>query len=251
MLKKLICVFFCLFNLTAHASEIAPITVHFATEATYPPFEYMDESGNIQGFDIDIANAICKVEQLHCVFSNQAYNSLIPSIQMGKFDAAIAAMGVTPEREQQVNFTASYYEPSAVFIAPLSAHATLASVKGSIIGVQQGSTYESYLKAKYAGLVTIKNYASIQDAYFDLMAGRVEMVLADTPIAKDWLKKSDHAQKFGIVEKPIIDHDYFGTGYGIAVNKNNADLLESLNQGLKTIQKNGTYEKIYNSYFGH
>lgn len=237
-------------SITAQAAT-PPVEVRFATEATYPPFEYMDEHGTIQGFDIDIAKAICQVEKLNCTFSNQAYNSLIPSIQMGKFDAAIAAMGVTPEREEQVNFTASYYEPSAVFIAPLSAHATLASVPGSIIGVQQGSTFESYLKAKYGATVTLKKYGSIQETYLDLIAGRVDMVLADTPIAKDWLSKSDHASVFGVVEKPIIDHTYFGSGYAIAVNKNNADLLEQLNLGLKTIRKNGTYQKIYQSYFGH
>ncbi len=250
-IKKIIAIGLGLF-FTGFQAQAAtpPVEVRFATEATYPPFEYMDEDGVIQGFDIDIAKAICQVEQLQCTFSNQAYNSLIPSIQMGKFDAAIAAMGVTPEREEQVNFTASYYVPSAVFIAPLSVHATLASVKGSIIGVQQGSTFESYLKAKYGNTVTLKKYASIQETYLDLIAGRVDMVLADTPIAKDWLSKSDHAKVFGIVEKPIIDHEYFGTGYAIAVNKNNADLLEQLNQGLKTIQKNGTYQKIYHAYFG-
>lgn len=251
MLKQGLAGLLCLFSLTAVAADQKPIAIHFAMEATYPPFEFMDSSGQIQGYDVDIANAICKKINATCTFSNQAFNSLIPSLQIGKFDAVISAMSVTAERAQQVNFTASYYEPTAAFVAPLSAHATLASVVGATVGVQQGSTFESYLKNKYPHQVTIKNYASIQDAFLDLMSGRVSMVLADTPIVSDFLKKSDNAKRFGVVGEPIVDHTYFGSGYAIAVNKNNADLLESLNAGLAAIKKDGTFKQLNQTYFGH
>lgn len=250
MIKKILAGLLCLSSCAAVAAP-APLTIRFVTEATYPPFESMNPSGQIIGFDVDVANAICASIHAECTFSNQAFNSLIPSVQIGKYDAIIASLAVTPEREKEVNFTNSYYEPSAAFVAPLSAKASLQAINGKIIGVQQGSIFETYLKDKYAGKVTIKTYASVQDAYLDLMAGRVDMVLVDTPILMDWLNKSNHRTQFGIVGKPIVDHQYFGTGYAIAVNKNNAELLESLNQGLAAIKKNGEYGKIYQSYFGH
>lgn len=249
MIKKILACLLCIFSCGVMAAP-APLTIHFAMEATYPPFEYMDANGQIQGFDVDLAKAICASIKAECTFSNQAFNSLIPSLQIGKFDAIISAMAVTDERKQQVNFTNNYYEPTGAFVAPLSAKETLSAIPGKVIGVQQGSTYESYLKDKYAGKVTIKNYASVQDAFLDLISGRVDMVLADTPIVTDWLKKTNHASQFGIVGEPIVDHTYFGTGYAIAVNKNNADLLEALNQGLAAVKKDGTLTKLYQSYFG-
>lgn len=229
-----------------------PLVIHFAMEATYPPFESMDANGQIEGFDVDLAKAICVAINAECTFSNQPFSSLIPSIEIGKYDAVISSMSVTDERKKQVNFTESYYEPSGAFVAPMSEKASLNAITGKIIGVQQGSTYESYLKDKYPdGRVNIKKYASVQDAFLDLIAGRVDMVLADTPIVTHWLMKVDHGDEYAIVDKPIIDHAYFGTGYAIAVNKNNADLLELLNRGLAQVKKDGTLAKLIKTYFGN
>lgn len=236
--------------LTQPLYAASPVVIRFATEATYPPFEYIDQSGQIKGFDIDIANALCARIKAQCTFSNQAFNSLIPSLKLGKFDALISALGVTPEREKQVAFTHSYYEPSGSFVARISAHYLLTSLPGKTIGAQQGSTFEKYLHDKYGNKVTVKTYASIQDAFLDLDSGRVDAVLADTPIAQAWLKQSDNAKMYAIVEKPIVDHDYFGAGYGIAVNLNSKDLLDELNKALDQIKANGTYEKILRQYFG-
>ena len=225
-------------------------TIRFATEATYPPFEYIDESGQIKGFDIDIANALCQQMKVQCTFSNQSFNSLIPSLKLGKFDGIIAALGVTPEREKQVSFTSSYYEPSASFVAPLDKHYTMASLVGKKIGVQQGSTFEKYLNDHYRSKVTVKTYASIQDAFLDLVSGRVDIVLADTPIAKAWLKQDKNSNKYSIIDKPIVDHAYFGTGYGIAVRKNDTELLNALQKALAEIKANGKYNEIVKKYFG-
>jgi arginine transport system substrate-binding protein len=219
-----------------------------ATEATYPPFEYQDEKGNIKGFDIDIANALCKQMKAECTFTNQAFSSLIPSLAIGKFDAIIAALGITAERQKEVSFTDSYYTPSASFVAPLSKHYQLKNLTGKTVGVQQGSTFEKYLSEKYGKQLTPKTYASIQEAFLDLTAGRVDVVIADTTIAQIWLKNN---KNYTIVGKPITDIEYFGIGYGIAVSKNNPTLLNDLNAALKAIKANGEYDKVIKEYFGH
>lgn len=224
-------------------------TIRFATEATYPPFEFVDETGKIKGFDIDIANALCQEIKAECTFTTQPFNSLIPSLKIGKFDALISALGVTPERQQQVAFTHAYYEPSGSFVAPIAKHYTLAELPGKVIGVQQSSTFEKYLRETYNQKIKIKTYASIQEAFLDLMSGRVDVVLADTPIAQSWLQKN--STEYAIVEKPFTNKTYFGAGYGIAVKKDAVDLLNALNAALDKIKANGTYNKITDQYFGN
>lgn len=234
------------------ASMATPVkTIRFATEATYPPFEFIDESGQMTGFDIDITNALCRQIKAQCTFSNQSFNRLIPSLKLGKFDAIIAALGVTPERQKEVDFTISYYEPSASFVALIEKHYSILNVTGKTVGVQQGSVFEKYLHDKYKSKVTIKTYASAQDAFLDLVLGRLDMVLADTPIAVAWLRQNDNNKKYSMIDKPVIDHDYFGSGYGIAVQKNNMELLNTFNKALAEIKANGTYNKIIAKYFGN
>lgn len=225
-------------------------TVRFAMEATYPPFEFVNSSGQIQGFDVDIAKALCNKLKATCTFSNQAFNSLIPSLKLGKFDAIISALGVTKERQKQVAFTESYYEPTSSFVAPTAKKYVLADIVGKVVGVQVSSTMEAYLKDQYGHKIKLKTYASIQDAFLDLVSGRVDIVLADTPIAKDWLKQSEHSKSYNIIDKPIVDSAYFGSGFGIAVRKDDKVLLDALNQALADIKKDGTYATISKHYFG-
>ena len=246
-MKKIIAA---LFTLLMSGSLMAaiPNPIRFATEATYPPFEYTDESGKIKGFDIDIAQALCQQMKVECTFSNQSFNSLVPSLKIGKFDAVIASLGVTSERLKQVDFTNAYYEPSAVFVAALNKHYTLNDIDGKSVGAQEGSTFLKYLQDKYGNKITVKSYASVQDAFLDLVAGRVDLVLADTPIATTWIKQPANIKQFAIIGKPIADHEYFGVGYGIAVRKNNPELLNAFNKALADIKANGIYQKIRKQY---
>jgi arginine transport system substrate-binding protein len=224
-------------------------TIRFATEATYPPFEFIDASGKIKGFDIDIANALCKKLNAQCTFSHQSFNSLIPSLNIGKFDALISALGITAERQKQVAFTHPYYEPSGSFIAAKSKNYALSDIPSKIVGVQQSSTFETYIRDKYAGKVTMKTYASIQDAFLDLVSGRLDIVLADTPIALAWFKQDKNGINYSIIDKPIVDPTYFGAGYGIAVRKDEQALLNALNKALAEIKADGTYATIAKTYF--
>jgi len=224
-------------------------TIHFATEATYPPFESVSADGKIQGFDIDVANALCQQIHAQCDFSNQPFASLIPSLNLGKFDALIAALGITPEREKQVSFTHTYYEPSASFVATIANHYTLQQLNGKTIGTQMGSTFAQYLQEAYGDKVTVKLYGSFQEAYLDLTAGRIDAVLSDTPVATAWLKEANHAAQYGIIDKPVTNATYFGSGYGIAVRKDDQALLEELNQALAAIKANGTYGNLVKKYF--
>ncbi|MGB6976121.1 MAG: lysine/arginine/ornithine ABC transporter substrate-binding protein [Gammaproteobacteria bacterium] len=226
-------------------------TLQFATEATYPPFESVGPSGQLQGFDLDVANALCEKIQTKCTFVSAPFDSLIPSLKLNKYDVVFGAMDITPERSKQVDFTNPYFVNTAIFIVPKTAHftATPAGLKGKTIGVQQGTTLGSYLQTLYDNTVTLKHYASVQDALLDLQSGRIDAVFSDTPVITDWIKKQGNGN-YVTLGQPINDPHYFGLGYAFAVRKGNTQLLNALNQALAEIKKDGTLNKLVNQYFG-
>ena len=220
--------------------------IKFAMEATYAPFEYMDENNLIQGFDVDLANALCEEMKATCTFHNQAFDSLIPALKFKRYDAAISAMDITEARLQQVNFSDAYYDNSAAFISIEGKVADQAALEGKRIGVQNGSTHQSYLLEQLPG-VTAVPYSSYQDAFIDMKNGRIDSVFGDTAVVAEWFKKEDNLTYVG---DQVTNQEYFGNGFGIAVNKSNPELVAQLNKALAAVKANGEYDKIFNKYFG-
>ena len=227
-------------------SAAAQEEIKFAMEATYAPFEYMDENNQIQGFDVDLANALCDVIEAKCSFHNQPFDSLIPALKFRRYDAAISGIDITEQRQKVVNFTDAYYENSAAFVALKDKVADQNALQGKRVGVQNGSTHQSYL-TEQMGKVTAVPYASYQDAFIDMQNGRIDSVFGDTAVVAEWFKKNDSLVYVG---NPVTNAKYFGNGFGIALNKDNEALLNKLNAALKTVKDNGTYQQIFDKYFG-
>ena len=137
MKKTVLAVALCAASLGAAQAE----EVKFVTNAAYAPFEFVDENNEMQGFDIDLAKAICEVQKLDCCFHNQAFDSLIPSLKFRRYNAAIAAMDITPERAKQVDFSDIYYENSAVFVTPEQKFADADQLQKEIPGVSFNGDY--------------------------------------------------------------------------------------------------------------
>ncbi|MFZ7109129.1 lysine/arginine/ornithine ABC transporter substrate-binding protein [Avibacterium avium] len=216
--------------------------ITFAMEPSYPPFELTNEKGEIVGFDVDIANAICKEIEATCHFKSQAFDALIPSLIKGRgFDAAISAIDITEARAKQVAFSQPYYESSASFIA-VKGKADLATAK--TVGVQNGTTYQQYANAE-TKQYKAKSYASLQDAILDLKNGRIDLIFGDTDVLRDMFEKNP---ELTFVGERVTDKRYFNNGLGIAVNKSNTALVESLNKGIEAIKANGEYQKIYDKW---
>ncbi|KEQ18748.1 lysine/arginine/ornithine ABC transporter substrate-binding protein [Endozoicomonas numazuensis] len=241
--------------LTASVVTIASIqvqaaeTIRFATEATYPPFEFVGKDNQLEGFDIDLANAICSELKAECTFSNQPFDSLIPSLKFRRFDAVISGMDITPDRLKQVDFSSPYYENSAIFVADKNDKLTsIDALKGKSVGVQNGSTHQQYVIDKLESKgVKVRPYDTFQNAFLDMTSGRVDAVFADTAVAKEWLAERGEGQ-YAQVGPEIKDANYFGIGYGIAVRKKD-ELKMKLDAALSTLKENGTYQKIYDKYF--
>ncbi|HVV69878.1 MAG TPA: lysine/arginine/ornithine ABC transporter substrate-binding protein [Gammaproteobacteria bacterium] len=253
MLKKILAIgaAVVLYLMCSPLRAAIPETINFATEATFPPFEYMDASGQVKGFEIDMVNAMCQLMKVKCTYSNQPWVSLIPSLKLGKFQAIISAMSITPERQQQVDFTQPYFATTAHFVVPVGSQLVISpeGLKGKVVGVQIGTTSSKYLEAKYGKIVTIKTYPNQQEALLDLAAGRVDTVLGDTPVTAEWLRQRGLNKKYVFTGPAIDDPAFFGVGYGIAVKKGNKELLDAFNKALAEIKANGTWQKIVDAYF--
>ncbi|MEH6532116.1 MAG: arginine ABC transporter substrate-binding protein [Photobacterium frigidiphilum] len=230
----------------ASANAAAQEEIKFAMEATYAPFEYVDENNQIQGFDVDLANALCKEINAKCSFHNQAFDSLIPALKFKRYDAAISGIDITEARQKQVSFTNPYYDNSAAFVAVEGKVANQAALSGKRVGVQNGSTHQSYLIDQMTG-VTAVPYASYQDAFIDMQNGRIDSVFGDTAVVAEWFKKNETLTYIG---DQVTNQEYFGNGFGIAVNKKNEELVNQLNAALKTVKANGQYQEIFDKYFG-
>lgn len=229
----------------ASTHAMAQDEIKFATEATYAPFEYMDNNNQIQGFDIDLAKALCAEIEAKCTFQNQAFDSLIPALKFKRYDAAISAMDITEARLKQVNFTNAYYDNAAAFVSVKGKIADQAGLEGKRVGVQNGSTHQSYLVDQMPG-VTAVPYTSYQDAFIDMQNGRIDSVFGDTAVVAEWFKKEDDLAYVG---EPVTNKQYFGNGFGIAVNKDNQELVDQLNAALEKVKQNGEYKEIFDKYF--
>ena len=221
-------------------------TVRIGTEGAYPPFNLIDANGELQGFDIDIAKALCEKMKVECTFVAQDWDGIIPALTAGKYDAIIASMSITDERKEVVDFTDKYYTNSLTFVAPRDSGLTdisPAGLAGKVLGAQSSTVSAQYLEENY-GDADIKLYPTQDDAYLDLASGRVDAVLADVGPSNLWLA-GDDGQCCAFVGEAVVKDDLIG----IAIRKGDSDLTEMFNKAIAEIVADGTYATINQKYF--
>jgi polar amino acid transport system substrate-binding protein len=226
-------------------SAVAADKIKIGTEGAYPPFNLIDASGQVVGFDIDIANALCAKMGAECEVVTSDWDGIIPALNAKKFDMIVASMSITDERKQAVDFTVPYYTNKLQFIAPKTKEfgTDKASLKGKVIGAQRATIAGTWLEDNLDGVVTINLYDTQENAYLDLASGRVDAVLADKLVNWEWLK-SDAGQSFEFKGEPVFDNDLIG----IAVRKDDP-LRGKLDDAIKAIVADGTYKQINEKYF--
>ncbi|MBL8660403.1 MAG: ABC transporter substrate-binding protein [Rhodospirillales bacterium] len=219
-------------------------TLRIGTEGAYPPFNQIDPSGELIGFDIDIAQALCDKMNVECVFVRQDWDGIIPGLLARKYDAIVASMSITEDRQQAVDFTDPYYSNKLRFVAAKNAKVDPDNLKGKVIGAQRATISASYLEDHPFKGAKVKLYDTQENAYLDLASGRVDAILADRLVSYDWLE-SDAGKNFAFVGEPID----IGDKIGIAVRKGDTKLLARLNAALAEIIADGTYEELNAKYF--
>lgn len=218
--------------------------IKVGTDATYPPFGFKDEkSEKLQGFDIDIIEAIAKEEKLKVEWKNMNFDGLLLALKSDDLNVAISDMTITPDRAKEVDFSKPYYTAGAGLVVQAN-NTNIHSFKdleGKRIGVSIGST-GAEVASKVKG-ANVREFNTIVDAFLELSNGGVDVVINDTPVNQHYVA----TQGKGVAK--TVGEDYDPQPLGIAVKKGNKELLDKIDSGLKKIKDNGEYAKIYKKWF--
>lgn len=217
--------------------------IRIATEGGYPPFNYSNADGSLGGFDVDVAKALCAEMKADCKIVAQDWDGILPGLMAKKYDAVIAGMSITPERQQQVDFTTPYFKNTMVWLAPKQGKFNLQNISGLKLGSQRSTTPGTYLQEHYGKTNDVKLYDKYDNAYLDLKSTRVDAVLSEKVPGVEWLKKN--GDKFGFVGGEIDNND----NIAMAVRKGDA-LKGEFDTAMATIKANGTLAKLEKQYFG-
>jgi arginine/ornithine transport system substrate-binding protein len=225
--------------------------VRIGVEGAYPPFSEVTADGQLVGFDIDIAKALCEEMKVECELVTQDWDGIIPALQARKYDAIVASMSITEERKQKVDFTNKYYNTPAKFVRKKGSgiDITKESLDGKTVGVQRATIHDNFVTEVYGDTVEVKRYGTQDEAYLDMVAGRVDLLLADSVALQGGFLETDAGKDYEFVGPDFSDPKYFGEGAGIALRKGEDDLRNMLNQAIDAIRANGTYKTIQNKYF--
>ena len=225
--------------------------IRIGVEGAYPPFSSITESGKLVGFDIDIAIELCKTMGAECSLVPQDWDGIIPALLARKYDAIVASMSITEERQKKVAFTDKYYSTPAKFVRKKGSgiEITKAGLAGKSVGVQRATTHDNFITGEFGESVTIKRYGTQDEAYLDAVAGRLDLLLADSVAMDDGFLSTEQGADFEFVGPGYTDPKYFGEGAAIAVRKKDTDLAEKFNAAIKTIRANGKYKAINDKYF--
>lgn len=225
--------------------------IRIGVEGAYPPFSWVEPGGKLNGFDIDIAMALCEKMEAQCELVQQDWDGIIPALLAKKYDAIVASMSITEERKKKVAFSNKYYQTPARFIRKRGSAIEISKtgLKGKSVGVQRATIHENFLRDSYGDIIEIKTYGTQDDANLDFTAGRVDLLLADSVALQEGLLKTDAGKDAEFVGPEFRDPRWFGQGSGIAVRKEDNKLREMLNNAIAEIRADGTYEKINGKYF--
>jgi polar amino acid transport system substrate-binding protein len=228
----------------ACSSKPAANKIRVATDATWPPFENVDDqSKQIVGFDIDLMNAIAEKEGLEVEYVNVAWDSLLAGMAQCQYDAAISAMTITEERKKNFSFTEPYFAAGQVVTVAADNEDIKSKddLAGKVVGVQLGTTGD--IEAQKIEGATVKNYDDVGLAFQDLLNGQIDAVIADNPLALGYV--GENPDKLKTVGEVFTD-EY----YGIAVCKTNTDLLAKLNDGLAKVKAEGLIDELTDKWLG-
>jgi len=212
------------------------------SDTSFAPFEFSDEAGGYEGFDVDLVTAIAKKMGLEAVVVATAWDGIIPNLVADRYDIIMSAMTITEERKQQISFTDGYIDTNlAITTLVDSPILDEAGLVDKIVGVQVDTTGQ-FAVEEVEGVKEIKKYENSIAAIQDLEAGRVDAVVNDSPVNAYYTRDKP---QFGNTGKIGTDDQY---GYGI--KQENTALREAMNAALAELKADGTYDKIYTKWFG-
>jgi len=229
----------------------SPLRLRFITDNDYPPFNYLDENGNLTGFNVELAKALCAELKVRCSVQALAWERMITAIENDTADAIIASLAITRKNRRRVSFSRQYYQTPARFVARKSdgyKDMTPEILSGKRIGVARNTSHEAYLKAFFKGSI-IQSFDTPDIARQALVEGRVDAIFGDGVSLMFWINGITSNKCCQYAGGAFTESKFFGEGVGIAVKKNNSQMLQVINNGLDRVQKSGKYQQIFQKYF--
>jgi len=225
-------------------------TVRFGMDATYAPFESVDPSGKIVGFEVDYGMALCEKMKVTCTFQNQDWDGIIPALLADKFDVIFSSMNITAERANKVLFSAMYYATPPVFATTASNTSddvSPAALKGKTIGTQSSTIHANYLEKFYKDS-NIKLYPTQDEPNLDLASGRIDYVVGDALVESDFFEKKGNGC-CRVVAKIKRVPEIHGPGVGAAFRPEDTELKDMFNKAIAEADADGTFKKLEAKYF--
>ena len=255
-------------------------TIRIGTEGAYPPWNSKDASGNLIGFEVELANELCKIMKAECTIVEQDWDGMIPALLLRKFDAIMAGMSITAERQKTITFSQGYADEVASLAVmkgsslegmdtPEGINLTLggsdvkkalktltSALAGKTVCVQTATIHQNFLDSGDVGSVNVRTYKTQDEVNLDLASGRCDAALAAAVAFTDYAEKSG---KPVVLVGPTFSGGAFGNGVGVGIRKggdsNNiekrdAKLLKDFNKAIDKARKQGIISKLAIKHFG-
>lgn len=217
----------------------------------YPPFFAKDASGKWQGWEIDLMDAVCAEMKEKCSIVELSWDGLIPALQTKKFDVIWSSMSNTEERQKIIDFTDKYYNTPSKLIGAKGekAGATAEDVKGKTIGIQVATIQSEYYKKYFAGVADEKTYQTLDEAFQDLAAGRIDYVFGDSIVLDAFVKSDAGKDCCADMGDVADDKEILGLGVSGGLRKEDTELKAKLNAAIAAVRASGRYDEISKKYF--
>ena len=253
-------------SFTAYAGSIK-----IGTEGAYPPWNSKDASGNLIGFEVELANALCEIMNHNCTIVEQDWDGMIPALTSKKFDAIMAGMSITDERKKTINFSQGYADevaslavmkgsslenldtPEGINLSIGGSEVTnaLKTLTGALAGktvcVQTATIHQNFLDSGDVGKVKVRTYKTQDEVNLDLTSGRCDAALAAAVSFTDYAEKSGKAV---VLTGPTFSGGAFGNGVGVGIRKGDSKLLNDFNAAIDKARDDGTISKLAIKWFG-
>ncbi len=213
----------------------------FATDATWPPFEYIDENGNLTGFEVELVPMIGEAIGKTFVVQNIPWDTIFAGLRNGQYDGVASGVTITEERKATIDFSTPINNQGQVLIIPSAKADAIKSIndlpEGAKVGVQIGTTGDFALES-YP--VEIRRYDDIGLAIEDMLNGNLDGAVCDSLIASDFvLKNENYADLLTVAGEPFTAEEI-----AIGVQKGNTELLDMINEGLQILMDNGEFDAL-------
>lgn len=213
-------------------------TVRMGTEGAYPPYNFVNDKGEIDGFEREVGDRLCELAKLECVWVKNDWDSIIPNLVSGNYDTIIAGMSITEERDKVIDFTQEYFPPDPSSYVALSGAG--ADVTKGVVAAQTGTIQAAHVASSGATLVEFK---TPDETIAAVRAGEADAVLADDAFLKKFVDESGGELAF-VGDKVVI-----GGGVGIGIRESDTELKDKLNAAISTMKEDGSLNTLLEKWF--